>query len=163
MPGGSEVVGATYAWLVVASAVVANLLIGGMFPARVVRPEWGRRLGLSVTAMAIPLGVASVVAVASGADRWEVVLPAVFVGFALVEVLVDLIGLVDVRTTRGWVPPWCRSPRAVGAGGARFRIGPRSGVAVLPSHLVCLAATAFSYRRVGHGTGTTGPLLGSPG
>jgi hypothetical protein len=93
-----------YAPLVVGAGATANLLFAAMFVTRVVAPRWSRPLGFVGTGMAAPLAAASLMALAAGADIWLIVLPAVFVFFALVEVYVDVLAAVEVRTTR-WLAP----------------------------------------------------------
>lgn len=145
---------ATYIGLVVVGGSIANLLIGLMFVARVNRPDKARILGLSGTAMAVPLLLASVIAVAGARGTWDVVLPLGFVGFAIIEIWVDVISDFEVRTSR-WLGPylaafylgqWCVI-------GAAFRAVPLGGAVVLVSYFLCLAATVYSFRRVGHGVG----------
>ncbi len=140
-----------YAVLVVASGSLANLLFAAMFTARVVAPVWAHPLGLAGTAMAVPLLVASAVAWRSGASGWEVGLPLVFVGFALVEVAVDDLFHLDVRAT-AWLWPYLVSFylaqwAVIGAG---FRVSRGGGYVLLITYFLCLAATAYSYWSVGH-------------
>lgn len=141
-----------YAALVVGAGTAANMLIAGMFVARVHAPRRSRALGFAGTAMAIPLAVASAVAISSDRGGWFVTLPLGFVVFAIVEVIVDLLLDVDVRTT-GWLWPYLAvfylAQWAVI--GAAFLVGTGGGFAVLATYFVCLTATAYSYRRVGHG------------
>ena len=138
--------------LLVGAGVGANLLIAAMFIARVIRPAVARPLGLGGTAMAIPLGLAAAFARMDGLDVWDVVLPLVFVLFAVVEVMVDSIPDFEVRETR-WLWPYLMlfylAQWAVI--GAAFRASEPGGLVVLVSYFVCLGATAYSYRRVGHG------------
>lgn len=155
-----------HAALVVGSGVAANVLFAAMFVARVVAPRRAHALGLAGTAMAVPLAVASGIAAASGDPGWEVALPLVFVAFAAIEVLVDVIGAVDVRATRWlwayllafYVAQWAVI-------GAAFLADERAGYAVLASYFVTLAATAWSFRRVGHGAAAAGgvPAARGPG
>lgn len=143
-----------YPLLVVGSGVVANLLIAGMFVARVHRPSIARPLGFTGTGMAVPLAGAAVVASVGGGEAWDVALPLVFVGFAVVEVLVDAVLDVEVRESR-WLWPYLMSfyLGQWAVIGAAFRASEMGGFVVLASYFVCLGATAYSYRRVGHGTG----------
>lgn len=145
-------VGTAYGLLVVVAGVAANLLIAAMFIARVTAPERARTFGFAGTAMAVPLAAAAILALARGAEIWDVALPVVFVVFAVVEVLVDAVLDLEVRTTR-WLWPYLMlfylAQWAVI--GAAFRAGTGAGFAVLVSYFVCLAATAWSYRKVGHG------------
>ena len=150
----------TYTVLVVGAGVTANLAIATMFVLRVVRPDRARSIGLLGTAMGIPLAMAAGHAWVVGADGWTVALPAAFVVFAVVEIAVDVVWDFDIRTSRWlvgylalfYVGQW-------GVIGAAFRADPGGGAAVLVTYFVCLAATAYSYRRVGHGT----PRTAQPG
>lgn len=142
-----------YAPLVVVAGTASNLLFAAMFVARVVAPRRARLLGLVGTGMAVPLATATVVAAADPeADAWMAILPAVFVGFAVVEVLVDVVLDVDVRSTR-WLWPYLLAFYLAqwAVVGAAFLATTAGGVVVLITYFACLAATAWSYRRVGHG------------
>lgn len=151
LPEG-ECITRVYEVLVLGAGVAANLLIAGMFAARVHAPRRSRPLGFAGTAMAIPLAVASALAIGSDLGRWFVILPLVFVIFAVVEVAVDVLLDVDVRTT-AWLWPYLGifylAQWAVI--GAAFLVSRPGGFAVLATYFVCMAATAYSYRRVGHG------------
>jgi hypothetical protein len=141
-----------YAPLVVGAGATANLLFAAMFVTRVVAPRWSRPLGFVGTGMAVPLAAASLMALAAGAGIWLIVLPAVFVVFALVEVYVDVMADVEVRTTR-WLGPYLAvfylAQWAVV--GAAFLTSSSGGATVLATYFGCLATTAWSYRKVGHG------------
>jgi hypothetical protein len=141
-----------YEWLVALGGASANLLFAGMFAARVVAPRWGRPLGFVGVAMAIPLAAAAAVALTSGQDAWAVVLPLVFVAFALGEAVVDLLLPFEIRRTR-WLWPYLLAFYLAqwAVIGAAFIASRAAGFAVLATYFVCLAATAWSYRRVGHG------------
>jgi hypothetical protein len=79
------------------------------------------------------------------------VLPAVFVVFALVEVHVDVLADVEVRMTR-----WLGTSLAAfylaqwAVIGEAFLTSSSGGASVLVISFVCLVATAWSYRKVGH-------------
>jgi hypothetical protein len=143
---------AVYAPIVIAAGSLANLLFAAMFTARVVAPGWAHLLGLSGTAMALPLLGASVIAWQHHLSAWEIGLPLVFVAFALVELAVDTVFRLDVRHT-AWLWPYLLSFylaqwAVIGAG---FRVSRVGGFVLLATYFVCLAATAYSYRSVGHG------------
>jgi hypothetical protein len=141
-----------YAILVVVGGTLANLLIAAMFAARVIAPAWASPLGFAGTAMAIPLAAAAVVAVRSGAGIWDVALPLVFVAYAVLEVLLDGVLHLDFRST-AWLWPYLLLYYAGQWAiiGAAFRASREGGVVVLVTYFVCLAATLFSFVRVGHG------------
>lgn len=140
--------------LVVMAGSLANLAIAAMFVARVKRPEWARTLGFFGTAMAIPLAAASFVAWLDGMPSWDIALPLVFVGFAVIEIGVDVVAEFDVRASR-WLWPYLMSFYLAqwAVIGAAFRASDVGGAIVFVTYFVCLAATAYSYRQVGHGTG----------
>ncbi len=142
-----------HAMLVVLAGSLANLAIAAMFVARVKQPEWARPLGFFGTAMAIPLAAASLIAWLEGMHPWDVALPLVFAVFAVVEIGVDVVADFDVRSSR-WLWPYLLSFYLAqwAVIGAAFRASEAGGAVVLVTYFICLAATAYSYRRVGHGT-----------
>lgn len=146
-----------HAVLVVAAGSLANLAIAAMFVARVRSPENARPLGFFGTAMALPLAAASLVAWLEGMHPWDIALPLVFVGFAFVEVGVDIVADFEVRESR-WLWPYLMSFYIAqwAVIGAAFRASEVGGAVVLAAYFICLAATAYSFRRVGHGTDQAG-------
>jgi hypothetical protein len=142
----------TYTMLVVGSATIANLLLAAMFAARVVAPSVAQSLGFAGTAMALPAAGASLIAARTGRPGWDIALPLVFVAFAAVEVLADAVLRSEFRTT-AWLWPYLVLFYAGQWAliGAAFRASSLGGFVVLASYFVCLAATAYSYNRVGHG------------
>jgi hypothetical protein len=147
-----------YGPLVVTAGCVANLCFAAMFLARVRSPDRAGPLGFLGTAMAIPLLAAALIAIPAGMQGWEIALPLVFVGFAMVEIAVDVVADFDVRST-GWLWPYLMSFYLAqwAVIGAAFRVSEPGGVAVLVTYFICMAATAYSYRKVGHGTQTRMP------
>lgn len=143
---------ALYGVLVVAAGCVANLCFAAMFVARVRSPDRAARFGFAGTAMAFPLLAAALIAIVAGMEVWDSILPMIFVWFAVVEILVDVVAGFDVRSTR-WLWPYLLSFYLAqwAVIGAAFRVSPTAGAAVLGTYFLCLAATAYSYRRVGHG------------
>ena len=152
-----------HAVLVVAAGSLANLAIAAMFVARVKRPDSARPLGFFGIAMALPLAAASLIAWLDGMHTWDVALPLVFVGFAIIEVGVAVVADVDVRSSR-WLWPYLGSFYVAqwAVIGAAFRASEVGGAVVLATYFVCLAATAYSYRRVGHGTDQEGSVERRP-
>ena len=144
-----------YAFLVVAGGCSANLLFAAMFVARVVSPGHARQLGFAGTAGALPLTIAALVAASRSLGQWQVVLPLVFVAFAIGEVVVDGVLRLDFRHTR-WLGPYLGAFYLAqwAVVGAAFLAWPPGGFGVLLTYFACLAATAWSYRRVGHGAAT---------
>jgi hypothetical protein len=143
-----------YTVLVIGGGMAANLLLAAMFVARVRAPGSARAYGLAGTAMAVPLGAAAVRAALLALGPWEVALPLVFVAFAVEEVVVDFVLRLDVRHSR-WLWPYLSTFYLAqwAVIGAAFLASVAGGVVVLATYFVCLAATAWSYRRVGHGSG----------
>jgi hypothetical protein len=142
----------TYAILVVGGAALANLLIAGMFVARVVAPAAAQPLGFGGTAMALPLAVGAWIAVRTGRSAWDAALPLVFVAFAVVEIVADAVLRAEFRSSV-WLWPYLILFYAGQWAliGAAFRASTPGGYVVLASYFVCLIATAYSYRQVGHG------------
>ena len=149
--------------LVVVAGSIANLAMAAMFVARVKRPGWARPFGFFGTAMALPLAAASLIAWLEGMHPWDVALPLVFVTFALIEVGVDVVADFDVRSSR-WLWPYLTSFYIAqwAVIGAAFRASEIGGGFVLVTYFICLAATAYSYRRVGHGTPHRRPVEREP-
>jgi len=141
-----------YVILVVGSALSANLLIAGMFIARVVAPRAAQPLGFAATALALPLAAGAWLAVRTGRPAWDAALPLVFVVFAAVAISLDAVLRSEFRTTP-WLWPYLLLFYAGQWAliGAAFRVSDVGGFIVLASYFACLAATAFSYRQVGHG------------
>lgn len=144
--------GSSRGLLVVVGGSVANLLFAAMFVARVRAPHHAHRIGLVGTGMASPLAMAAVLAWTSGTELWDIILPLVFVVFAAVELVVDEVLDFEVRASR-WLWPYLLLFYVAqwAVIGAAFRASGPGGLAVLASYFVCLAATVYSYRRVGHG------------
>jgi len=146
-----------YGSLVIACGSAANLLFAAMFVARVAWPAVARGLGLAGTAMAIPLLAAAILAAGPASrgngDWWDVGLPLVFVAFAVVEIGVDVLLGGAFRSTR-WLWPYLAAFYLAqwAVIGAAFRVDRAGGFVVLITYFVCLAATAFSYASVGHGS-----------
>lgn len=147
----------THTGLVITAGVIGNLAFAAMFIARVRDPGRARTYGLFGTSMALPLVVAALIAWAQEMEGWDVVLPLVFVAFAAIEILVDFILDFEVRESR-WLWPYLMSFYLAqwSVIGVAFRVSEAGGAAVLVSYFICLAATAYSYRKVGHGTGRHG-------
>jgi hypothetical protein len=148
-----DAVSTTYAILVIGAGVLANLLIAGMFVARVHAPRWAQAIGLAGTAMAVPFAAASALALADGAGAWAVGLPLVFVAFAILEVIGDIVLEGHFRTSR-WLWPYLATFYVAqwAVVGAAFLASRAGGFGVLATYFVCLGATFYSYRRVGHVT-----------
>ena len=146
-----------YALLMASAGTLANLLFSGMFVARIAASTHARAIGMAGTAMAVPIAVAALVAAAADLGTWFIVLPLIFVAFAVIEVLVDVVLPVEVRASR-WLWPYLG---AFYSGqwaliGAAFLGSRTGGFLVLASYLLCLVTTFVSYRQVGHGQPVAG-------
>lgn len=147
-----------YTALVVGAGSLAHALIGVMFVLRVRAPARAHAWGLAGTAMALPLLGASWRAYQAELGIWPTVLPLGFVVFAVIEVVVDEVIETEIRNTR-WLGPYLAAfyLGSWSLVGAAFIAWPAGGFIVLTSYFWCLGATAWSYRRVGHGTALQRP------
>ena len=139
-----------------ALVVIANLFNLIMVAIFVSRPFELKRLetwlGLVSIALALPVGIAIVLNVMAGREWWAVVLPALLFGFLLVELLLDYILKIDFRHTRLLGPYLLLFYAAqMGMVGYAFLVCEIYGFVTLITYFACLGATAYSYRKVGHG------------
>lgn len=134
-------------------ANLINLLLAGMFLARVKgRKRPSQVFGWSAVALGLPVAAVAVLNLIGGREWWTVVLPALYVAFALLELLLDGILKYDFRSSRllgpyllvFYVSLWALT-------GYCFSIGPVYGFVTLATYFFCLAVTMYAYRRVGHG------------
>ena len=134
-------------------ANVVNLLLIGIFLSR---PKGAKKaehtLGIFLVAMILPVGVALVLNFLGKRDWWTIVLPLIFVVFLKVELLFDYILTWNFRKTR-WLWPYLflYYLALMAMIGYSFLIGRPYGFITLGTYLLGLAATWYSYTRVGHG------------
>jgi hypothetical protein len=102
--------------------------------------------------LAIPLGVAALMnaMVGRGWPFW--VLPALTIGYCILELLFDGILKIDFRHSRLLGPYLAVYYVGLMAMiGYAFLIGKPFGFFTLATYFINLAATAYSYAQVGHG------------
>jgi hypothetical protein len=142
-------------------ANLVNLLIIGIMLSRpfgLKRLE--RMLGLGAIACAVPAGLALWLNAASGREWWAIVLPALFVGYLILELILDYILRLDFRHTRLLWPYLLVYYVALNAMiGYTFLVDRVYGTITLATYLLGLLATWYSYSRVGHGQGKRAPSV----
>jgi hypothetical protein len=139
---------------VIIIANLANLLLAGMFLARAVgQTRTARILGTGVVVLAVPLAVAVAWNALNRREWWTVVLPALLVVYCAIEFLLDYLLKIDFRHTR-LLGPYLLLYYAglMGMIGYAFLIDNLAGFVTLATYFVGLAATLYSFVRVGHGS-----------
>jgi hypothetical protein len=134
-------------------ANLANLLVIVVFLARAWhRPDISHAAGIPLMALALPLAAAAVANAAAGRAWWLVWLPVPFVVHCAMELWLDYVHPSDFRHT------WVLGPYlalfytgAIGLVGYGFAVSRGAGFLTLVTYFLGLAATGYSYRRVGHG------------
>jgi hypothetical protein len=136
-----------------AIANLVNLLVIGIFlsrPKRLERVEYV--LGLVLEALALPIGAAVVLNVLGQREWWRAVLPSLLILFLVVEGVLDYILKLDFRRTRLLAPYLVLFYLGlIGILGYTFAVGKMYGLITLGTYLLGLAATGYSYSKVGHG------------
>ena len=138
---------------VVIIANLINLLLLGMFLARGAgQPQTGRTFGTGVVALAVPLGVAVVLNALAQRAWWTLVLPGLMIAYAVVDFVLDYLLKSDFRHTR-WLGPYLGLYYAglMALIGYAFLVDLLAGFITLATYFASLAATFYSYTRVGHG------------
>ena len=134
-------------------ANMMNLLLTIMFLFRAVgKPNVGNPFGWVAVALAVPLGVVVVLNLLGKRDWAFWVLPLVTVCYCLFELLLDGILKVDFRHNR-LLGPYLLSYYLglMAMIGYNFLASKPYGFVTLVTYFINLAATAYSYSRVGHG------------
>lgn len=134
-------------------ANLVNLLIVAIMLSRPLgRKDLERRLGLVVIACALPVGLAVVLNAVGKREWWAVVLPLPLLLHFVVELLLDYVLRFEFRKTR-WLGPYLLIFYAgqMGMIGYSFLAFDRWGFVTLGTYFLSLAATGYSYSRVGHG------------
>jgi hypothetical protein len=130
-----------------------NLLLALMFLCRAWhKPEAGQMAGWAAVGLAIPLAVAVVMNFLShrGWPYW--LLPLFMIAYCLLELLFDGILKIDFRHNRLLGPYLAAYYLGLMAMiGYAFLVGKPYGFITLVTYFINLAATAYSYARVGHG------------
>ena len=136
--------------------MIANLFNLSMIAIMLSRPKgWARfehYLGLLSIFLMIPLGLCVIYYGINEAQWWIIVLPGLLIIFLLVELILDYILKLEFRQTR-WLGSYLLLFYAAQWGmiGFGFLVGQIAGFITLLTYFLSLAATAFSYKKVGHG------------
>ena len=139
--------------VVVIIANLLNLILSLIFLNRVFgRAEWEHWLGYGTLIMALPL---TIIAIANlvGRRSWAFwVLPLVMVAYLTVEFVLDYWLKFNFRQT-AWLGPYLLLYYLAlfAMIGYAFMVGKSYGFVTLVTYFINLAATFFSYTRVGHG------------
>ncbi len=139
---------------VIITANLANLLLAGMFLARAVgQTRYARILGTGVVVLAVPLAVAVALNALNGREWWTIVLPGLLVVYCATEFILDYLLKIDFRHTR-LLGPYLLLYYAglMGMTGYAFLVDTLAGFVTLATYFVGLAATLYSFVRVGHGS-----------
>lgn len=139
--------------LVFVCASLSNMLITGIMLSRPAgKPRLELTLGWANIALALPLAAAAIWNATQGRPWWGWVMPAVMVLYLLIEMLLDYILKVPFRQSRWlwaylllfYLAQWALI-------GYTFITNPTYGAITLITYFISLGATAYSYRKVGHG------------
>ena len=135
----------------IANAV--NLIMIGIFLSRPAgRQRLERILGVILFVLALPAAAVAILNAVQGRSAWFVGLPALLVVFLAVELLLDYILKLDFRRTRLLGPYLLLYYLALmGMIGYAFMVSAGYGFITLATYFLQLGATAYSYRKVGHG------------
>lgn len=136
--------------------IIANAINFGLIAIFLVRArgmvQAERRIGLAQIALAVPLAAVVIYNAAHGRTWWTMVLPGLLVAFLLLELLLDYILKIDFRAM------WLLGPylllfytALMGMIGYAFLTAEWLGFITLATYFAQLGATAYSYRKVGHG------------
>lgn len=146
----------TYETVDLALFLVANLvnllIIGIMLSRPFGLKRLERILGVGAVACALPAALAVVLNVAGGREWWAVVLPALFVAYLILELVLDYVLKLDFRNTRLlWAYLLVYYVAVNAMIGYTFMVNETYGFVTLATYLLGLLATWYSYARVGHG------------
>jgi hypothetical protein len=134
-------------------AILTNILLAVMFLFRAIgNPKIGNRFGWGAVVLGIPLLTAAVINALGGRPWWAFILPGLLVLYDVVEYLVDHVFRFDFRHSR-WLGPYLGLYylALMGMIGYSFAIGKSFGFITLAFYFINLAATSYSYARIGHG------------
>lgn len=136
-----------------AVANLSNLLLAAIFLGRTRElKRLEQALGLGVVALALPAAGAVVVNALGTRGWWWVILPLPFILHCVNELLLDYVLKIPFRSTRLLGPYLALYYLGCwGLIGYCFLVGKAYGLSSLVTYFLCLAATAYSYARVGHG------------
>jgi hypothetical protein len=136
-----------------AAANLVNFLLGAMFLARARhRPAAARGLGTASMVAGLPILAVPILNALGGRELILILLPLPYAAHWILELILDYVLKRDFRST------WVLRPylgvfylAQIGLIGYSFAMGREYGFSTLATYFFCLAATGFSYRRVGHG------------
>lgn len=145
-----------YRTLDIAMFVIANLVNVLMIGIFLSRPKGLDRveyvLGLILLVLGLPAAAIAVLNGLAGREWQFIVLPALLVLFLMVELLLDYILKLDFRRSRLLGPYLLLYYVALmGMIGYAFLVEQVYGFITLVTYFLNLAATAYSYRKAGHG------------
>ena len=137
---------------VVVIANLINLALIGLFLSRPLgQPKIEYFLGLFLSAMILPLGALAVLNYRAGREWWAFALPLIMAAFLLLEFILEYLLGVNWRGT------WLRGPMLLFYYlalmfmiGYAFLTGRVYGAITLVTYFMGLAATWYSYTRVGY-------------
>jgi len=135
---------------------IANLFNILIIAIMLSRPKGWRRfehyLGLINIFLITPLGLCVIYYALNGSEWWMFLLPGLLIVFLCVELILDYILKSKFRRTR-WLGPYLLLFYVAQWGmiGFGFLVGQIAGFITLLTYFLSLAATAFSYKKVGHG------------
>jgi len=138
--------------VVVVIANLLNLILSLIFLNRVFgRVEWEHRLGYGTLIMIFPLTIVALANLAGGRGWAFWILPLVMVAYLVVEFVLDYWLQFNFRQT-AWLGPYLLLYYLAlfAMIGYAFLVGKPYGFITLITYFLNLAATFFSYSRVGH-------------
>ena len=134
-------------------AVLANLLLVGIFLSRPARREWVEFvLGWVFIALAVPLAAAVTLKARAGRPWWTIALPIPLIQFCGIELILDYLFKLELRCTpllRPYLILYYVS--LVAMMGYAFGVGKAAGLVTLGTYALNLGATWYAYSQVGHG------------
>ncbi len=139
--------------VVVVIANLLNLILSLIFLNRVFgRAEWEQWLGYGTLIMAFPLALIAIANLAARRSWVFWILPLMMVLFLVVEFVLDYWLKFNFRQT-AWLGPYLLVYYLAlfAMIGYSFLAGRPYGFITLVTYFINLAATFFSYARVGHG------------
>ena len=140
--------------VVVIVANLLNLILSLIFLNRIFgRMEWEHGLGYGTLIMIVPLTVVALTNLVRERGWAFWLLPLVMVVFLIVEFVLDYWLKFNFRRT-AWLGPYLLGYYLAlfAMIGYAFMAGKSYGFITLITYFINLAATFFSYARVGHGT-----------
>jgi hypothetical protein len=139
-------------WTVFAITNLFNLIMVAIFLSRVKGLDHPQVVGWVWVAFSVLLAVAVFSNIKGKREKWEILLPLLFIAFLLLEIMMDYILKLDFRNT------WLIGPylllyylSIMGMIGYTFRMGKIYGFITLISYFLSQIAALYSYVNVGHG------------